>query len=337
MKKKTLILLAVALSLMALAVWVTRPGIHTKNTESNDWDFAISDTEQIARIFIADREGNTTLLEKKEGKWWYNDIFPARPNAMENLLDAIRRVKLKYRPSQAAIPGMVSSLSTEGLKVEIYNKAGQKIKAYYVGGATADERGTYMIMEDSNNPYVAHIPSWEGNLRFRYSLLGDDWKDKAIFAERQEAITRLSVTYPKQRNKSFVLEKQGGDFTVSPAFAMAPESSAKVKPGAVEAYLRNYRSVVAEAFSNQYPGRDSITNMVPFCTIRLQSDDKQRSVHFFPIFNQPILDIKSGQFIGTTEAERYYAWIEETDDFMLVQQRVFGELFRAYESFFEGS
>ena len=66
---------------------------------------------------------------------------------------------------------MVKSLASEGIKVELYDRKGEKIKAYYVGGATPDERGTYMIMENAEEPYVAHIPSWEGNLRFRFNHL----------------------------------------------------------------------------------------------------------------------------------------------------------------------
>lgn len=336
MKKKSLILLIGSLSLLTLALLVYTQEGGPLGPEQNDWDFAIDNPEQIYRIFLADREGNTTLLEKnEEGRWIYNGQYPARPNAMENLLDAISRVKLKYRPSQEAIPGMISSLAAEGIKVEILGKSGQPIKTYYVGGATADERGTYMIMEGSDNPYVAYIPGWEGNLRFRFNLRGDDWKDKAIFSGRQDDITGLTVTYPRQRNKSFRIEKQGNTFQVKPVFDLVPESLTKLNPGAVEKYLRSYNNLVAESFSNQYPQKDSIINMVPFCTVKMERKDGIKTVHFFPIFSQPSLDLKSGQWVGTTEAERYYAYIEEQDDFMLVQHRVFGEIFRAYNSFFD--
>ncbi|MCB9291126.1 MAG: hypothetical protein H6560_27725 [Lewinellaceae bacterium] len=49
---------------------------------------------------------------------------------------------------------MVESLATEGMKVELYDKDGGLLKAYYVGGSTSDERGTYMIMEGAEQPYV---------------------------------------------------------------------------------------------------------------------------------------------------------------------------------------
>ena len=336
MKKKSLVLLIGSIAMLLLALMIYFQDAEKRRPGQNDWDFAISEPEQIYRIFLADREGNRTLLEKnQDGSWRYNGQFPVRPNAIENLLDAIRRVKLKYRPSNEAIPGMISSLATEGIKVEIFGKSGQQIKTYYVGGATVDERGTYMIMEGSENPYVAYIPGWEGNLRFRFNLRGDDWKDKALFSGSQDDITALTVSYPKQRNKSFRIEKQGGTFLVKPAFDLVPEIAAKLNEAAVEKYLRTYNRLVAEAFSNQYPEKDSIVSMVPFCTVKMERKDQIKTVHFFPIFSQPSLDLKSGQWVGTTEAERYYAYIEEQDDFMLIQHRVFGEIFRAYSSFFD--
>ena len=334
MKKKQFILpalLLVAVAFAALVYWQNEKG---SSSGQNDWDFAVEEPDRIGRIFIADREGNTTLLEKKGATWSYNKSYPARPNAIENLLDAIGRIQLKYRPSDAALPGMISSLSAEGLKVEVFDLSGKKIKGYYIGGATPDERGTYVIMENSDRPYVAHIPGWEGNLRFRFNLLGDDWKDKTVFAVDQDALTRLSVTYPRQRNKSFVLQRQGNDFTVAPAFALVPEITETMRAGAAERYLRSYKSLVAESFANQYPDRDSIINLIPFCTVALETSDNKQTVHFFPIFSQPGIDLKTGQVGRTPDVERYYAYIEERDDFMLVQQRVFRDIFQAYESFF---
>ena len=32
-----------------------------------------------------------------------------------------------------------------------------------VGGSTSDHLGTYMLMEDGDNPYVVHIPSHDFN------------------------------------------------------------------------------------------------------------------------------------------------------------------------------
>jgi hypothetical protein len=336
MKKKQLllpILFLISAVFAALVFLQNREG--EASSGQNDWDFAVANPEQIGRIFLADREGNTTLLEQKAGKWWVNQDYPASPNAMDNLLDAIERIRLKYRPPAAAVPGMISSLSTEGIKVEIYDTGGKKIKAYYIGGATPDERGTYAIMENADNPYVAHIPAWEGNLRFRFNLLGDDWKDKTVFGLRQEDINRVAVTYPRQRNKSFVLERQGNSFAVTPAYELVPENRGAVNRGAVERYLRNYNSLVAESFANQYPDRDSIVNLIPFCTVAIATQQGNQTVHFFPIFPRPGIDLKTGQVGNPQDVERYYAYMEEKKDFMLVQQRVFRNIFQAYEGFFD--
>ena len=99
---------------------------------------------------------------------------------------------------------MVSNLATEGIKVEIYDRQDELIKTYYVGGAPPDERGTYMMLEGFEQPYVAHIPGWDGNLRFRYNLVGDEWRSRILFPGELEEIESVSIAYPRQRSKSSV-------------------------------------------------------------------------------------------------------------------------------------
>jgi hypothetical protein len=59
-----------------------------------------------------------------------------------------------------------------------------------VGGITADEKGTIMLMEGSEKPYVVHIPSFVGQVRVRYLLGDDNWRDRAIFSEKPEKIRK---------------------------------------------------------------------------------------------------------------------------------------------------
>ena len=47
-------------------------------------NFAVKDISRLQKIFIAQRDGETTLLEKKGSEWLYNGKYKARPNAMDN-------------------------------------------------------------------------------------------------------------------------------------------------------------------------------------------------------------------------------------------------------------
>ncbi len=332
--KRTLFMLVAFLILGAGVLWYYYGKGDDKTTLAGlDRQFAVKDTASIYKIFIADRQGGRTTLERKGKDWVFNDQYKARPNAIENLLRAIYRVEMKYKPAEKAEAEMIKSLASEGLKVELYTKNNQLIKSYYVGGATADERGTYMMLEGANQPYVAYIPSWEGNLRFRFNLKGDDWRDKSIFAIAPEEITYVGVEYPKQLEKSFKIDVQGDAYQVKPYHSITPEIKRPIRKGAVENYLTGFESLQAEAFENEYNFRDSIASLVPFCTITVRKKDgSERVTKLHPIFKTQVMDEKSGKVSAAPEAERYFATCE--GDFLLVQHLVIKKILWAYESFF---
>ena len=322
--KRTTLFLIIFLLLGAAATWylLSKPDEKT-SLAGADRRFKVENTDDIYKIFLADRRGAKTTLERKDGYWLYNGKYTARPNAMDNLLDAISRVEIQYKPPTAAVKNMITSLATEGIKVEIYNKSNKLLKSYYVGGATADELGTYMIIEGAEQPYVASIPGWVGNLRFRYNLTGDDWRDKTVFGEKFENIQSASVEYPKNRNLSFRLEREGKTYHITPFYETTPLIRRPYKAGSAERYLEGFRSLGAEAFENENPKRDSIQRLVPFSIISLKTTaGKEKMVRLFPLMTD------------SDQVERYLADVNGTD-FMLVQQLVFGKILWGYDFFFE--
>jgi len=332
--KRTLWMLVAFLILGAGVLWYLYGQNNDKTTLAGlDRQFAVKDTASIHKIFIADRLSSRTTLERKGNHWIYNGKYKAKPIAIQTLLRSIYRVEMKYKPPINAEQNMIRSLSTEGIKVELYDAKNELIKSYYIGGSTADERGTYMMLEGFNQPYVAYIPSWEGNLRFSYSLQGDEWRDKSIFSIAPEEITYVGVEYHKQREKSFKINKKGAEYEVKPYHSITPEIKRALRPGAVEGYLVGYEKLQAEAFENLHPGRDSISSLLPFCTITVrQGDGTERVAKLHPIFKQEF-DERTEKYIQSPEAERYYGDCD--GDFMMIQHLVIKKILWAYESFFE--
>ena len=337
---RTLILLVLVLLLGGGTFWFLSNKEDEKTTLAGwDRDFSVENVDAIQKIFLADRYNERVTLERKKDYWIYNGEYRANPNVVENLLDAIRRVEMKYKPPKNAVKPMIESLATEGIKVEIYNKKDELIKAYYVGGATADERGTYMIRDGAEEPYVVHIPSWEGNLRFRYNLRGANWRDKTIFQADMGEIQAVSVEYPKQRNRSFRLEKDGSDYAITPFFDINQPTNRPYKKGSAEQYLIGFeKPMIAEGFENRNPKRDSVIQTVPFSVVTItKKDSSQIAARFFPIYVQGEIDPKTNTYLTAGSIERYFVEIteEETSSFMLVQHRVFQRAFWAYEFFFQ--
>lgn len=335
---RTLILFLLVLILGGGTYWFLSNKEDEKTTLAGwDRDFAVENVDDIYKIFLADRFNERVTLERKSGHWIYNENYKANPNVVENLLDAIRRVEMKYKPPKNAVKPMIESLATEGIKVEIYDKKGELIKAYYVGGATADERGTYMIRDGAEEPYVVHIPSWEGNIRFRYNIRGANWMDKTVIQEDIEDIQSVSMEYPKQRNRSFRLERDGSDYKVEPFHETTQRINRPLKKGSVEQYLINFeKPMIAEGFEHKNPKRDSVVQTVPFSILTLmRKDSSEMILRFFPIPIKGELDPKSNTYINSGSIDRFYAEVTTDNSFYLVQNRIFQKVFWAYEFFYE--
>ena len=328
---RTLLLVVLFLVLGGTAWYVlskkkNQPGTHV----SWDMDFAVKNTGEIGKIFIADREGHTVTLEQSAKGWIYNGKYPARPTAMETLLETISQVNVLNIPPNGAVPGMVKELAALGVKVEIYDRGGKKMKTYYIGGVTNDERGTVLMMDGSEQPYVAHVPGFIGQIRMRYLMGDDDWRDKAIFREKPEEIQFVSVEYPQRKSESFKLEKTGeAAYDVKPFFNTTTPMKSPRRKGVAEAYLVQFESLVAEAFETGNPLRDSVKALVPFVIVTMKkTDGVEKKVRFWPV------DVKMARS-GANYVERYFTDVNNVD-FMLTQDRVFGVLFRGYGFFFEG-
>ncbi|MFN7115333.1 MAG: DUF4340 domain-containing protein [Saprospiraceae bacterium] len=322
--KKTLILLIAFALLGSFTTWYVLSKPDDKTTLlAEERRFKVENTDEIYKIFIADRRGNQTTLERKDGYWLYNGKYPARPNAVENVLDAVRRIEIQYKPPTAAVNNIIKNLSTQGIKIQTFNRNNQLLQAYYIGGGTADETGTYAIKEGAEQPYVVSIPGWQGNIRFRFNLIGDDWRDKTVFAEKAENIESVSVEYPKNRNKSFKLERAGNTYRITPFYDITPIINRPYKEGSVERYLEGFRNLGAEAFENENPRRDSVRQLLPFGIITLKNKaGAEKTVRLFPIFT------------ANNQAERYFIDVNN-EDFMLGQHLVLSKILWGYDFFFE--
>ncbi|TAK37100.1 MAG: DUF4340 domain-containing protein [Saprospiraceae bacterium] len=331
--KKNYWLIIIFLLLGGLTTWYFLDGKSGTSSSNLGWDrnFKVEDPGEIQKIFIAKRNGITTTLERQGDHWMVNGTYKASPNVMENLLKTMTQLELKYVPPAAAISNIVSELGARGIKVEIFNKAGEKIKAYYVGGVTADARGTYMIQEGSEQPMVMALPMMDGQIRTRYDLTGDSWRDRTVFSYQPKDISAVSIEYPMQRNKSFKLKRVGNSFEVTPFYDNTPVINRPVDKSSVEAFLMGFKSLVAENFVNESTKKDSLSRLVPFSVISVtDSKGEQRIASLTQMYR---IDAATGERKADI-VERYHAFVN-SGDLMLVQHRVFQKIFWPYEAFFQ--
>ena len=328
MRRETFILMSVFVLLGAGFLFLQ---LKNKPLVDPDRTFHIEDKRRVHEVFITHRDGEQVKLSRKGTSWLLNERFPVNPNVMENVLDAIARIQIKYVPPQAAVPAIINDLAKNGIRVEIFDRNHEKIMGYYVGGSTVDERGTHIIRENSDLPMIGELAGWEGNLRFRFRMRGNEWRDKTIFQYKVNELKSVQMIYPKQQLASFTLSQQNGSFQLESS--STPKKIVKIANARGIAYLSGFEKLGAEAFETGNPYRDSIENSLPFVTITLQEKKgTQRTLKVWPIY--PLQSSDEGVVFRNENGtvERYFAG-EENGEFYLIQDRVFRKIFRGFDFF----
>ncbi len=317
------IVVVVCVLLLGILAW----NASTKKTDLGaEYRYAVPQIEKVQQIHIMDRSGRGTLLTRSDDHWTYNGTHRAREDAMENLLNTIKRVELAYIPRPQALKNIIKGLSSEGVRVSIYGPRERLLKCYYVGGSTPDERGTYMIMEGSDQPAIVTMPNFEGSLRTRFVMSSLEWRDRIILRYEQEEIRGLTVEYPAQATESFALVKNENGWMVQPLNENA-NSNRKPRAGSVEAYVRAYKKVGAEALIDDETLTKDLSKLNAFAILTLDSEDgHQRVLSFYPIHHNDHTSVRD-------RIERYHC-LDEDGNLYLVQHLVFKDLFIGIGFFF---
>ncbi|HUR29836.1 MAG TPA: hypothetical protein VMZ69_00320 [Saprospiraceae bacterium] len=319
-----LIVILVLVSGIAFYIWKTKkdPSTNFERTESN---FQIEDVNSIARIIITNKEGVRSDLKREGDHWTINDEHRVRQTNIDHLLKGIQRQKLEHIPTRAASEGVISSMAVNGIHVEIFDNAGNKMLGYYVGGVTPDELGTFFLKEGSNQPYSLADPGWDGSMRVRYALRPVDWRDVRFWIEDNEKIDTLKVNYPKEHQHSFIISKNGSNYDVRPLFSTTVRKE-NVNTTKVESYFTSLSKLACVNYLSDSPEKDSILQSVPFMEMEMIYPEKKSYLRFF---SKP-----SPRAEGSTAIPSYFIDYSGKD-FMIAQHEVVKGAFRSYESFFD--
>ena len=213
MKRNIWIILFLVIIVGALAFWFSVKS--SRSTLNNH--FVVYDTAAVCKIFMADKNNNTILLDRTEERGWrINDsLFPIKEN-VNLILETLYNIQIKYPVSKSAEATAIKRLATTHVKVEVYAKKalielfGQAFftrerltNVFYVGGPTTDNLGTIMKSEEDDQVYVTYIPGFRGYLSERFSPKIADWRSHLIFSYLVSEIESVRVDFPNQMHESY--------------------------------------------------------------------------------------------------------------------------------------
>ena len=334
-KNKIILFLAAVLAIVVIfLIWKNKKG----TMEESLTDFAVSDTASITKIFLADKNNRSITLQKNSNSTWtVNGKYKARPDGVKTLLGTIKNLAVKTRVAKSAYNNVIKGLAAGGVKCEIYQHDEKKpMKVYYVGGSTADVLGTFMLLENSSLPCVIEIPGFQGYLTTRYSTLEENWRDRCVFDYVPEEIKKIEVNYYRDPSLSFSIEKMNHHYMVS---STDPVHAIKnIDTLAVFSYLAFFKYLCfenwVEEFSEQQ--RDSLKMTLPLNTITVTNQAGVKSsmtTYPRPIKRSSLAQADSEGNPLKYDMDKLFAFINEGNDFVLIQYYVFGKIFRQKDDF----
>ncbi len=249
--------------------------------KKEDSDFSVANTSSLSMIFIADRnERKHKFVKQTDGRWLINDDYYAATHMMELLLTTLEKMKVKNPVPAAARNTVIKNLAIQGIKVELYNESGI-LKTFYVGGTTSDDLGTYFIMDKSENPYVVHIPGFNGFLTSRFQIKKHNWVDRLFFKCPKSQLESIALSYTTDSMQSFTVRRN------TELDSLVIEGLTNPDDMAINKYISYFASTHIESFvenEKQLPILDSLKVSIPFCKIELKSTDhfKNRSLTLYP-------------------------------------------------------
>lgn len=341
MKKfRVSLIILVILSILAV-ILITRNRKDTFQKFENS--FAVDDTTNITKIFLTDKFNNSSLLEKQgDSAWTLNNKYVVNKPVLQTMLYTLISIKANQKAPKAARESILKRMSVSGTKIEVYQRVyrvkigkmklfphEKKSRVYYVGDVTQDNRGTYMLMEGAENPYIVFIPGLRGFVASRYSAKENDWRSHEMINLKLPQIKEISLIFPGIEGYSLILQNNDNrSFRISDP--LTGTSYADFDTLRVIEFLGSFKRINYEAIQEVLTDKqkDSINAVMPFCELKVT--DKQGKTKEFTFWKRKTepgeLDIEGNPV--EWDNENLFALEKGTNEFLLVQFFVFDKIFR---------
>ena len=290
MKKKTIaIILGCLLAVGCLFLILTKTGTIGKTQPSSNL-FAVKDTNNITKLFIADMTGMHSLLVRHDDGWYVQDSVKAMPQKVNDLLSTIHNITLQQVVAKTAQSNINKMMSVNAIKVEIYQNAPKfklfgipfftkerNVKTYYMGPATMDNVANFAILEGFDEPCIVHIPGFRGFLTPFYAYNPIDWYSCDLFDTKITRIQSLLVEDFEHPEESFYVEKVGARFFS--LYNFKKEQIMDYDTVKLLDMLSEYRDKNYELYISNMPNstKDSIIRFNHFKTITLTDVDGKKT------------------------------------------------------------
>gem|GEM_PF-932127 len=311
--------------------------------ESKSSAFSIADPSILDRVEITGPYGRTVVLDRWEDseKWTVDKRFVARPDAVKTLLETLRKMRINFPAAKAARENVMRKMKESPRTVKLYSK-GEHLKTIIMGGSPQGAtKGTYMMIDGTEDIFVVHIPGFEGFMESRFFVDVQDWRTRIAINSPKADIKRLRVSYPNDNKSSFeITAMEGGQWDLKPLATLGQETVETPQPEfsqrAISSYLDEFAKLPVEAYENFYPRRDSLSKTPASTVIEIESKDGKESK--LTIFPMPLTERSKTQEdrAGNKmkyDLDRYFMEFNGGRDWAIIQHRMYAPVLRSYKDF----
>ncbi len=172
----------------------------------NETDFSIQDTSRITKIIIFDSK-NELIIQKQEQNWYINEKIIANSENITRIMNTIKHIKLKSPLPENAIL-IVKEKILNQTKVEFFDN-NQKLKSFYLGDYVKG-LGNYIMIDNSETPYIAYIPTYDFDINLNFSTDIKNWTTNVLFSYTDNQIKEIRYLNYKF-HESFCLQIKNTD------------------------------------------------------------------------------------------------------------------------------
>jgi hypothetical protein len=294
-------------------------------------NFAVKEIESVDKIILKKKNIVTTLERSASGPWMVNGKYVANSTAIKSLLYTIKNIDIKEPVSKNEQSERISELLEQGILCEIYQN-NMPAKAYYVGEATKENNGTFMVLANpqSNEPYpkafVNCIPGVENNLVPNYKVEEREWRDHSVFSYQAQQITSVKFENPNHPELGYQLFASGDNVQVK--MIVSGQLLSNIDASAVKQYLYYFEQLNFESYAAEYSENqlDSIKKSSPLSVLTVSDNTgKTNRVQFYQIPNSTNQTDKDGKLIQF-DPEHLLALLDNGKDLVILKYYEFGKV-----------
>jgi len=294
-------------------------------------NFSIDNPEDVTKIKLITSEIEI-LLNKKSDHWELNNNYRARTKTVFEFLRVLSSIDVHSPVSKTEKEQVASILKAEGIIVEVY-KNKRVVKSFYVSKPSMNKEKTYMMMNRSDQPYVARIPLFKGNLADLFTTNENLWRDRILFDYQPQNMKEISISYTENPEKSFLATNYGdGSFSLKESSSDSYVESFDIEK--LSRYFTYFQNIGFESIATNLTEIETATvlNSMPFVTIKVEDSDGR--INKLRIYKK-LADREIDEFGKKIEFDfnRAYALFNENNEILIIQYYICDPILKEIDYF----